>query len=365
MSQSTGSLGPLSGVKVIEIESIGPGPFCAMLLADLGANVLTVGRDGPIDPNAGIPVITRGRAGRLALNLKSDEGKARVLGLASQADVLIEGFRPGVMERLGLGPDEALKANPKLIYGRMTGWGQEGPWAQMAGHDINYISLSGALHAMGTKNSGPVPPLNLVGDFGGGGMMLALGIVSALFEARSSGKGQVIDACMVEGASVLMGMIYGLRAKGIWPAERAGNFLDGSAYFYRCYETSDGKWMAVGSIEPQFRAILFEKLGLGEQARELMKRAHDDADLTQQIEAIFASKDRDHWCSVFDGTDACVSPVLSMEEAPGHSHNQARGSFFSVDGATHPVRSPGFSRTSLPEPSADEDRSELMKDWGL
>ncbi|WP_420467598.1 CaiB/BaiF CoA transferase family protein [Panacagrimonas sp.] len=357
--------GPLSGVKILEIESIGPGPFCAMLLADLGASVLTVRRSGAKDPNADIPVLNRNRAGQVQANLKDAADRERVLQLAVKADALIEGFRPGVMERLGLGPEVCLTANPRLVYGRMTGWGQDGPLAAAAGHDINYIALSGALHSMGTKFSGPMPPLNLVGDFGGGGLMLALGIVSAVLEARSSGQGQVIDTAMVEGAGVLMGMIYGLRAVGMWPASRAGNFLDGSAWYYRCYPTSDGQWMAVGAIEPQFRRLFLEGLGVGDQHDQIVRRDDQDPELHREITAIFQSRTRDEWTRVFDGTDACVSPVLAMDEVGSHPHNQARGSFRDVNGATHPRPAPRFSRTPLAEPGQAVDSAKALADWGL
>ena len=357
--------GPLSGVKVIEIEGIGPGPFCAMALADLGANVLTVGRGGTTDPNAGVPITNRGRAGRLSLDLKSAEDRDRLLSLVEKADVVIEGFRPGVLERLGLGPDVLLGRNPRLILGRMTGWGQSGPWSQMAGHDINYISLSGALHAMGAKDSPPMPPLNLVGDFGGGGMLLALGIACALFETRSSGQGQVIDASMVEGSSMLMSMLWGFRAMGMWGDERGRNLLDGSFYYYRCYECADGRWMAVGAIEPQFRKILFEKTGLADQAEAMLARPDHDAESNALFEAAFKQHDRDYWEAAFEGTDACVSPVLSMSEAPLHPHNQARGTFTQLGKETHPIRAPRFSRTPLLTPGQEPDRSALMAQWGL
>ena len=357
--------GPLHGIKVLEIESIGPGPFCAMLLADLGASVLTVGRPGKADPNASVPVIVRSRAGRVEADLKTEAGRAKVLGLVGKADALIEGFRPGVMERLGLGPDTCLAANPKLVFGRMTGWGQDGPLALAAGHDINYIALSGALHAMGTKFSGPVPPLNLVGDFGGGGMMLALGIVSALLESRVSGKGQVIDAAMVEGAGVLMSMIFGLRKIGVWPAQRAGNFLDGSAWYYRCYATSDGRWMAVGAIEPQFRRKFLEGIGVADQYDALCSRSDQDEEVHREISAIFLERTRDEWTKIFDGTDACVSPVLAMDEAGAHPHNQARGSFQKIDQTLQPMPSPRFSRTPLRSPGEAADTAQRLAEWGL
>ena len=366
MSNTPKSRGPLHGIQVLEIESIGPGPFCAMLLADLGANVLTVRRSGATDPNADVPVLNRNRAGSVQANLKDPADRERVLQLVARADALIEGFRPGVMERLGLGPDACHAANPRLVYGRMTGWGQDGPLANRAGHDINYIALSGALHSMGTAYSGPVPPLNLVGDFGGGGLMLALGIVSAVLEARTSGHGQVIDTAMVEGAGVLMGMIFGLRAIGMWPQPRAGNFLDGSAWYYRCYPTSDGHWMAVGAVEPQFRRLFLDGLGVGDQHDEIVRCGDQDPELHRQITAIFQSRTRQEWTHIFEGTDACVSPVLAMDEVASHPHNQARGSFRTVDGVLQPQPAPRFSRTPLTVASAAAaDRGPDLSDWGL
>ncbi|TDU26750.1 alpha-methylacyl-CoA racemase [Panacagrimonas perspica] len=357
------SKGPLAGVKVLEIESIGPGPFCAMLLSDLGANVLTVGR-AKRDENSEVPIITRSRAGRVDVDLKTEAGRNKVLELVGKADALIEGFRPGVMERLGVGPEACHAINPKLVFGRMTGWGQDGPLGMAAGHDINYIALSGALHSMGTKFTGPVPPLNLVGDFGGGGMVLALGVVSAVLEARASGKGQVVDTAMVEGAGALMAMIFGLRESNRWPAHRAGNFLDGSAWYYRCYETADGQWMAVGAIEPQFRKLFLDGIGVGEQYAAICARGDQDEEVHREIEAIFREHDRAFWTQRFDGTDACVSPVLAMNEVAAHPHNIARGSFQKIEGMTQPMPMPRFSRTSLAAPSS-KPSAEKLSAWGL
>lgn len=365
MTNSTTVKGPLAGIKVLEIEGIGPGPFCGMLLADLGANVLRVGRPQGAEALTDVPVTNRNRAGRLGINIKSDEGREKVLALVSKADALIEGFRPGVMERLGLGPDACLEANPKLVYGRMTGWGQEGPLASTAGHDIDYIAISGALHAMGSKEEGPIPPLNLVGDFGGGGMLLALGIVSALLESRSSGKGQVIDAAMCDGAGVLMAMIYGLKGIGGWPAERAGNMLDGSFHYYRCFACSDGQWMAAGPIEPQFRKAFYEKLGLGNEMDELMGKSPTDPDVHARLSAIFGQHPREHWTKVFENSDACVAPVVAMSEVTDHPHNKARGNFQVIDGVTHPMPAPRFSRSGTVSPAEARDRDGLMADWGL
>ena len=343
--------GPLAGIRVLEVESIGPGPFAAMLLADLGANVLRISR--PIDAAARIPnpVLERGRAGTLYLDLKHPPDRDRMLKLVGCADALIEGFRPGVLERLRLGPEDCLRANGRLVYGRVTGWGRLGPLAQTAGHDINYIALSGALHACGTEESGPVPPLNLIGDFGGGGLLLAFGMVSALLEARNSNRGQVVDAAMVEGAGLLMAMIHGLKATGQWNAARAGNILDGSAYFYRCYQCACGGWMAVGAIEPQFRRAFLEKLGLGADIASILAAGSGDAAVHARIAAIFASQPRLHWQQIFEQGDACVSPVLALDEVSAHPQNRACQAYELLDGAVHPMPAPRFSRTVLSNPA--------------
>ncbi|MDB5971472.1 MAG: CoA transferase [Hydrocarboniphaga sp.] len=356
--------GPLAGVRVLEIQGIGPGPFAAMTLADLGANVLRVARPGQTRSKFN-PVLDRGRCAQVAVDMKTNAGRERLLDLVGQSEVLIEGYRPGVMERLGLGPDDCLARNPKLIYGRITGWGRSGPLADTAGHDINYIALSGALHACGTAESGPVPPLNLVGDFGGGGLLLALGIACALFESRGSGTGQVVDAAMVDGASMLMSMIYGLRANGRWPAARAGNILDGSAYFYTCYPCADGAWVAVGAIEPDFRIALFEGLGIADEAKALMQARDDDPQIRARIAAIFAGRTREQWQQVFDGSDACVTPVLSIDEAADHPHNIAWGSLRRVAGANHPTPAPRFSRTPPMPPDAAFDIAAQIAQWQL
>eukprot|EP00456_Euglypha_rotunda_P008112 TRINITY_DN11549_c0_g2_i3.p2 TRINITY_DN11549_c0_g2~~TRINITY_DN11549_c0_g2_i3.p2 ORF type:complete len:323 (-),score=66.41 TRINITY_DN11549_c0_g2_i3:11-979(-) len=300
--------GPLSGVKVLEIQGIGPGPFCAMMLAGLGANVLRISRPGARSKFN--PVLDRGRCGQLPLDVKKPEDRDALLELIEEADVLIEGYRPGVMERLGLGPEACLERNPRLVYGRITGWGRSGPLAQSAGHDINYIALSGALHGCGTAESGPVPPLNLVGDFGGGSMLLVAGIACALFESKVSGKGQVVDAAITDGTALLMSMLYGFRASERWSGRRANNILDGSAYFYTCYRCADGEWVAVGAIEPEFRMQLFKGLGLESEAASLMKVPDQDPDVRRLLAEIFARESRTHWERVFEGTDACVTPEI-------------------------------------------------------
>lgn len=358
--------GPLAGIKIIEIGSIGPGPFAAMVLADLGANVLRIERTTRGNPTQPNPVLSRGRAGVLELDLKSQEGHKALMQLLQGADALIEGFRPGVMERFGLGPDACLEQNPKLVYGRITGWGRDGALANSAGHDINYIALTGALHAFGSAESGPIPPLNLVGDFGGGGMLLALGIVSALLECRVSGRGQVVDAAMIDGTALLMAMIYGYRAMGRWNAPRARNMFDGSAYYYRCYLCADHGWIAVGAIEPQFRTLFLEGIGLGTDRENIMQARDDDPVVHERIAAIIRQHDRAHWQQVFEGTDACVTPVLSMEEAPTHPHSREWGTFSHVNGIVHPSPAPRFSRTPLSKPELGPPHSDTrLQEWGL
>lgn len=336
--------GPLKGVKVLEFAGIGPGPFCAMLLSDMGADVLRVDRPGgrsfPFDLTA------RGRR-LVALDLKDSQGIEAALALIASADVLIEGFRPGVMERLGLGPDIALARNPRLVFGRMTGWGQTGPMAQAAGHDLNYVALSGALHAMGRAGEPPPPPLNLVGDFGGGALYLAFGICAALVEVGRSGQGQVIDCAMTDGVASLATMFYGLRAAGLWSDARDANLLDGGAPFYDCYACACGGHVAIGALEPQFYALLLDKLGLA-QAPEFAGPQHDRSQWparTQMLKGIFLSQTRAHWCALMEGTDICFAPVLTWAEAPGHPHNQARGAFVEIGGVLQPNAAPRFSRT--------------------
>src|SRR5216683_4159488 len=341
-------MGVLSGYRIIELAGIGPAPMCAMLLSDMGADVVRI--DRMADAGLGVQVQTkysllnRGRRS-VALDLKRPEAADAVLRMVGKADALIEGFRPGVMERLGLGPDVCLGRNPKLVYGRMTGWGQEGPLAKAAGHDINYIALTGALHAIGVKDK-PTPPLNLVGDFGGGGMLLAFGMVCGLLEAQRSGKGQVIDAAMVDGAALLLGGIYGMAGAGLWnDDDRETNMLDGGAHFYGTYETKDGKFVSVGSIEPQFYALLLEKAGLKGESLPAQMDRKAWAQLKSRLAGIFRSKTRDEWCAIMEGTDICFAPVLTMKEASQHPHAKARGAYVDVSGFAQPAAAPRFSRT--------------------
>jgi alpha-methylacyl-CoA racemase len=359
-------MGPLRGLRVVELAGIGPGPFCAMLLADLGAEVLAVER--PSSGRGAWPaLLARGRR-RVAVDLKHPQGAGVVLDLAAGADALVEGFRPGVAERLGIGPDECLARNPRLVYGRVTGWGQEGPLAHAAGHDIDYIALAGALHPVGPAGGPPVPPLNLVGDFGGGGMLLALGVVAALLEAGRSGRGQVVDAAMVDGAALLTTQLHELLAAGLWSDRRGANLLDGAAPCYGVYETADGRHLAVGALEPRFYAELLARLGLsGEDLPAQLDRDGWPV-LRERLAALFRTRTRDEWCRLLEGTDACVAPVLSLTEAPDHPHNQARGSFVDVGGVVQPAPAPRFSRTpcARPDPPASgDDPGPTLAAWGL
>jgi alpha-methylacyl-CoA racemase len=359
-------MGPLNGLRVIELQGIGPAPFCGMLLADLGAEVISIARNSsPADRTA--LVSERGKLS-IALNLKVPEGIEVVLKLCEHSNVLIEGFRPGVTERLGIGPDACLARNPRLVYGRMTGWGQTGPLAKVAGHDINYISLSGALHAVGRAGERPVPPLNLVGDFGGGAMFLAFGVMSAVFEAQRSGIGQVVDVSMVEGSAALMHMMYAMKAKGQWDDARGTNLLDGAAHFYDTYETADGKYISIGALEPEFYRLLVQLTGV--DAKEFsthMDPKHWPA-LRHKLTAVIKQKTREEWRAIMEGTDACFAPVLSMSEAPQHPHNQARGSFIDVAGVTQPAPAPRFSRTQPPVPKgaalAGSDTAAVLRSIG-
>lgn len=359
--------GPLSGVKVLEFAGIGPGPFCAMLLSDMGAEVIRIDRKGARGGSK-FDITSRGRKS-IALDLKKPEAVETVLKLVEKADMLQEGFRPGVMERLGLGPDVCLARNPKLVYGRMTGWGQEGPLAHAAGHDINYIALTGALHAIGPREGKPVPPLNLVGDFGGGALYLAMGMLAALVNARETGKGQVVDAAMTDGASSLMAMFYGFLGAGMWEDRRGSNMLDGGAHFYDTYETADGKYVAIGSIEPQFYALLREKAGLTEEAFDHQMDKARWPELKEKIAAVMKTKTRDEWCAIMEGTDVCFAPVLAIGETIAHPHNAARKTIVEIDGVVQPNVAPRFfgtpSEIQGPPPEAGAHTEEILSGWGL
>jgi alpha-methylacyl-CoA racemase len=364
--------GPLESVRVIEIAGIGPGPFAAMMLADMGADVVRIDRAEKVsggDPaHPPIDLLGRGRRS-VGVDLKHPEGAEVVLRLVEQADVLIEGFRPGVMERLGIGPDECMARNPRLVYGRMTGWGQDGPYADASGHDINYIALAGALDPIGRAGERPVPPLNLIGDFGGGGMLMAYGVACALLERDRSGQGQVIDAAMVDGSAVLTTFIHSLRAIGIWQDERGTNLLDTGAHFYDVYETADHRYVSVGSIEPQFYAELLRLSGLeGEELPAQMDRAQWPA-LKERVAAVFRTKTRDEWCALMEGTDVCFAPVLSMAEAPGHPHNRQRETFVEVAGIPQPAPAPRFGRTpgavGRPPPHFGQHTDAILAEWGF
>ena len=335
-------MGPLHGFRVIELAGIGPGPFCGMMLSDMGAEVIRVDRVGG-SGGGRRDVLARNRRS-IAVDLKQSAGVELVLKLAESADALFEGFRPGVTERLGLGPDICLARNEKLVYGRMTGWGQDGPIARAAGHDINYIGLAGALHAIGEPGGKPVPPLNLIGDFGGGGMLLAYGLVCGMLEASRSGKGQVIDAAMVDGAAALMAMFFSMAGHGFKDA-RGSNMLDGGAHFYNTYETKDGKFVCVGAIEPQFYAELVEKAGLDPERFAPQMDAARWPEFKTELAAVFKTRTRDQWCAIMEGSDVCFAPVLSILEAPAHPHNRQRDTFVAVDGVTQPAPAPRFSRT--------------------
>ena len=365
-------MGPLVDYKIIELAGIGPGPLCAMMLSDMGAEVVRVER---VEPSVlGLPkapkfdLLNRGRRS-VAIDLRKKEGAETLLRLVEKADALIEGFRPGVTERLGIGPAECFAHNPKLVYGRMTGWGQEGPLAHAAGHDINYISLVGALHSIGRTGEAPVPPLNLVGDYGGGGLYLAFGIVCGLLEASKSGRGQVVDSAMVDGAASLMTMFYGLRAMGIWTDRRGENLLDGGAHFYDVYQTADDQYISVGSIEPKFYAELLRLTGLEGKSLPGQLDRTKWPEMREVLRAVFRTKTRDEWCAIMEGTDVCFAPVLSMEEAPKHPHNKARGTFVEIAGVIQPGPAPRFSRTKAeiqgPPAQPGQHTDAVLSDWGF
>ena len=357
--------GPLAGLKVVEFAGIGPAPFCGMLLSDLGADVVRIDRKGQARPST--DATSRGRRS-VAFDLKLPASVEACLSLMDQADAVIEGFRPGVMERLGLGPDVALARNPRLVYGRMTGWGQTGPLAQAAGHDINFIALVGALNAIGVADK-PVAPLNLVGDFGGGALYLAFGLLAGILSARATGQGQVVDCAMVDGAASLMAMFYEWAHNGRWTDDRRANLLDGGAHFYDTYQCKDGRWVAVGAIEPQFYAELLKRLGLDDPEFALQFDQTRWDSLRGKLAARFAEKTRDEWCAILEGTEACFAPVLAMSEAPDHPHLKARGSLVEYEGAIQPAPAPRFSLTpgaiQGPPPDVGQHDREALLDWGF
>ena len=361
-------MGPLKGLKIIEMAGIGPGPFCGMVLADLGAKIIRVDRASAIGTGSKQDAANRGKKS-IAVDLKSKEGVEVVLKLVETADAIFEGFRPGVMERLGLGPDVCSKRNERIVFGRMTGWGQEGPLANAAGHDINYISLTGALAAIGRPGSPPVPPLNLIGDFGGGGMLLALGLVAALLESKESKKGQVVDAAMTDGSALLMTMIYTMQSSGVWKTSMGSNLLDGGSHFYDTYECKDGKFISIGSIEPQFYALLCQIADLDEEVFGKQMSRDSWPEQKEEITKIFLNKTRDEWCDLMEGTDVCFAPVLDMSEAPKHPHNIERKTFIDLEGVTQPAPAPRFSRTEpevVSSPSiVGEHTNEVLSSIGL
>ena len=361
-------MGPLKGLKIIEMAGIGPGPFCGMVLADLGAEIIRVDRASAIGTGSKQEPSNRGKKS-IAVDLKAKEGVEVVLKLVETADAIFEGFRPGVMERLGIGPEVCLARNDRIVFGRMTGWGQEGPLANAAGHDINYISLSGALAAIGRPGSPPVPPLNLIGDFGGGGMLLALGLVAALLESKESKKGQVVDAAMTDGSALLMTMIYSMQSSGMWKTTMGSNLLDGGSHFYDTYECKDGKFISIGSIEPQFYALLCQIAELDEKVFSKQMSRDLWPEQKEEIKKIFLNKTRDEWCELMEGTDVCFAPVLDMSEAPEHPHNKERKTFIDLEGVTQPAPAPRFSRTEpevVSSPSiVGEHTNEVLFSIGL
>jgi alpha-methylacyl-CoA racemase len=358
--------GPLAGLKIVEFAGLGAAPFCGMLLADLGADVIRIDRPGATPPNA-FELITRGRRS-VALDLKSAQGVATTLLLLDKADALIEGYRPGVMERLGLGPDLVLTRNPRLVYGRLTGWGQDGPQSSYAGHDINYIALSGALHAMGSSDK-PMAPLNLVGDFAGGSLYLAMGLLAGVLHARSTGQGQVVDCAMLDGAASLMTMFYGAFAAGEWKDERQSNSLDGAAHCYDTYQCADRKWIALGPLEPHFYRELLGLIGLQGLSEQAQFDPSTWPSLKRQVAGVIKGRTRDEWCTLLEGSNACFAPVLSLKEAPTHPHNIARGGFVAHAGVLQPAPAPRFSKTpgaiqgAPPIPGSHTD--EVLQEWGV
>ena len=361
-------MGPLTGIRVVEMAGIGPGPFTAMMLSDLGAEVIRVDRLSHKGTGHRANVLNRGRKS-IAVDLKNPRGVETTLRLIEQADVVLEGFRPGVMERLGLGPEECLSVNPRLIFGRMTGWGQTGPLSQAAGHDINYISIAGALGAMGYADRPPAPPLNLVGDFGGGAMYLLTGILAALVERATSGQGQIIDAAMTDGTASLLSPFFGLMAMNMWTTDRFSNRLDGGAFYYGSYECSDGKYISIGSLEPQFYALLLEKAEITDpEFQEQLDEAAWPAK-REKLNQLFKTKTRQQWCDIMEGTDVCFAPVLDLKEAPTHPHNIDRKTFVELEGVVQPAPAPRFSRTQGeiqgPAAVAGEHTREVLSAWNF
>lgn len=368
--------GPLAGLRIVEFSGIGPGPFCGMLLADMGADVLLIDRKQAHPETVVSDVFTPGRAAvirrgkrSVALDLKQPQGVQLALDLIAQADVLIEGFRPGVMERLGLGPVECHARQPQLIYGRMTGWGQDGPLAQRAGHEMNYMALTGALFIGGQPETAPIAAPTIAGDMGGGAMMLACGILAALYEREKSGQGQVIDAAITDGSALLMSLIHALKGAGHWRNARGVNIVDGGAHFYSTYTCADGRWLTVCPIEPQFYRELLARLGIDDAEFSDQFNAAIWPRLKEKLAAVFATRPRDEWCALFADSDACVAPVLDLDEAPQHPHNQARGSFTEVAGVSQSAPAPRFSRTpgaiASPPPLAGEHSRTALHDWGI
>lgn len=360
-------MGPLQGMRILEMAGIGPGPFCAMMLSDMGAEVIRIDRLDQKGAGNSANVLNRGRRS-IALDLKNPAAVETVLKLVDKADALIEGFRPGVMERLGLGPEVCLDRNPRLVFGRMTGWGQSGPLSQAAGHDINYISIAGALGAMGYADRPPTPPLNLVGDFGGGAMYLLCGVLAALLERNTSNRGQVIDAAMTDGTASLLSPFFGLMAMNMWTTDRESNKLDGGAHYYGSYECSDGKYISIGSIEPKFYALLLSKCGISDE--EFLAQQDQQAwpSLREKLIALFKTETREHWCKLMEGSDVCFAPILDLSEAPNHPHNKARDTYVNFDGVTQPAPAPRFSRTQSEIQSSaamvGEHTEQILADWG-
>lgn len=360
-------MGPLHGFRIIEMSSIGPVPFCGMLLSDMGADVVRIDRAGTPAAHSDNPV-NRGRRS-IALDLKQDHDRQLLLSLIDKADALIEGYRPGVMERLQLGPSSCLARNPRLVYGRMTGWGQNGPLSAAAGHDLNYIALTGALHAMAGKNGHPHPPLNLVGDYGGGALYLAMGVLAALLETSRSGQGQVVDAAMIDGAASLMTLFYGMMNAGQWQTQPGHNLLDGGVPYYDCYRCADGKFISVAALEPQFYAELLQRCNLADDAMQARHKPMNWPQQRARLEQLFASQSQQHWCELLEATDVCFAPVLDMTEAPLHAHNRARQTFIPSGGGWQPAPAPRFSRTqsriSGPPPEHNQHQQDILRDWAV